>query len=195
MWLTYSPDGCTVYLTTGISYYGPPAHACQYCGAQFWHQERVKRSYSGEGGCIRFHLCCRGGKVVLPFQRDPPQFLAGLLDPHGDVLSKYFIKSIRSYNSMFAFTSLGAKIDTGINKEPGPYVFKINGQVHHRIGSLLPDEGKPPVYAQLYILTLKMSFRIECQFLIGTGSAIKIMELIKKLLKAWYGCSTSRMSW
>ena len=151
MWLTYSPDGCTVYLTPGISYYGPPAHACQYCGAQFWHQERVKRSYSGEGGCIRFHLCCRGGKVVLPFQRDPPQFLAGLLDPHGDVLSKYFIKSIRSYNSMFAFTSLGAKIDTGINKEPGPYVFKINGQVHHRIGSLLPDEGKPPVYAQLYI--------------------------------------------
>jgi len=38
-----------------------------------------------------------------------------------------------------------------INKGPGPYVFKINGQVHHRIGSLLPDEGKSPVYAQLYI--------------------------------------------
>jgi hypothetical protein len=52
---------------------------------------------------------------------------------------------------MFAFTSLGAKIDTGINRAPGPYVFKINGQVHHRIGSLLPDEGRPPVYAQLYI--------------------------------------------
>jgi len=52
---------------------------------------------------------------------------------------------------MFAFTSLGAKIDTGINRGPGPYVFKINGQVHHRIGSLLPDEGRPPVYAQLYI--------------------------------------------
>jgi len=52
---------------------------------------------------------------------------------------------------MFAFTSLGAKIDTGVNKGPGPYVFKINGQVHHRIGSLLPDEGAAPVYAQLYI--------------------------------------------
>jgi len=52
---------------------------------------------------------------------------------------------------MFAFTSLGAKIDMDINKGPGPYVFKINGQVHHRIGSLLPDEGKSPVYAQLYI--------------------------------------------
>ncbi|RCV38092.1 hypothetical protein SETIT_8G114400v2 [Setaria italica] len=32
-----------------------------------------------------------------------------------------------------------------------PYVFKINGQVHHRIGSLLQDEGKPSAYAQLYI--------------------------------------------
>jgi hypothetical protein len=49
---------------------------------------------------------------------------------------------------MFAFTSLGAKIDTSVNKKgPGPYVFKINGQVHHRIGSLLPDEGAAPVYA------------------------------------------------
>ncbi|KAL6598841.1 hypothetical protein ACP70R_046101 [Stipagrostis hirtigluma subsp. patula] len=132
------------------SYYGPPAHECQYCGAQFWYQERVKRSYSGEGH-IRFHLCCRGGKVSLPFLKDPPPFLAGLLNPNGNILSKYFLKSIRSYNSMFAFTSLGAKIDTGINKSPGPYVFKINGQVHHRIGSLLPDEGEPPVYAQLYI--------------------------------------------
>ncbi|WVZ75453.1 hypothetical protein U9M48_023503, partial [Paspalum notatum var. saurae] len=52
---------------------------------------------------------------------------------------------------MFAFTSFGAKIDKSINKGPGPYIFKINGQVHHRIGSLLPDEDKSPVYAQLYI--------------------------------------------
>jgi hypothetical protein len=28
---------------------------------------------------------------------------------------------------MFAFTSLGAKTDMGINKGHGPYVFKING--------------------------------------------------------------------
>ena len=83
----------------------------------------------------------------MPFQESPPPFLDKLLDPGGDVLSKYFIRSIRSYNSMFAFTSLGAKIDIGINRGPGPYVFKINGQVHHRIGSLLPDEGRPPVYA------------------------------------------------
>jgi hypothetical protein len=56
---------------------------------------------------------------------------------------------------MFAFTSLGAKIDNGVNKGPGPYVFKINGQVHHRIRSLLSDEGAAPVYAQLYIFYTK----------------------------------------
>jgi len=60
---------------------------------------------------------------------------------------------------MFAFTSLGAKIDTGVNKGPGPYVFKINGQVHHRIGSLLPDEGASPVYAQLYIFYTENEFQ------------------------------------
>jgi hypothetical protein len=56
----------------------------------------------------------------LPFQKDPPPLLDGLLNPNGCVLSKHFIKSVRSYNSMFAFTSLGAKIDTGVNKGPGP---------------------------------------------------------------------------
>ncbi|RCV38049.1 hypothetical protein SETIT_8G110800v2 [Setaria italica] len=42
-----------------------------------------------------------------------------------------------------------------INKGPRLYVFKINGQVHHRIGSSLPDEGKPPAYAQLYIFDIE----------------------------------------
>ena len=87
----------------------------------------MKRTYQGEGDRVRFHLCCRGGKVRLPLLKDPPPFLADLLNPNGDTFSKYFIKSIRSYNSMFAFTSLGAKIDMDINKGPSPYVFKING--------------------------------------------------------------------
>jgi hypothetical protein len=147
----------TVALADEISYYGPPAHVGQYCGAQFWYQKSVKRPYSNSSdrGHIRFHLCCRGGKVCLPYLKHPPPFLAKLLDPNGDILSKYILKSIRSYNSLFAFTSLGAKIDYGINKGPGPYVFKINGQVHHRIGSLLPEEGESLGYAQLYIVDIE----------------------------------------
>ncbi|TVU51753.1 hypothetical protein EJB05_03197 [Eragrostis curvula] len=56
-----SPLKSQATLLAETSYYGPPAHECHYCGAQFWYQERVKRSYSGEGGFVCFHLCCRGG--------------------------------------------------------------------------------------------------------------------------------------
>lgn len=52
---------------------------------------------------------------------------------------------------MFAFTSLGVDIDRLINTGRGPYIFRINGVVHHHIGSLIPEEGNRPQYAQLYI--------------------------------------------
>ena len=46
---------------------------------------------------------------------------------------------------------MGVHIDRSINTGDGPYVFRINGVVHHRIGSLLPEPGNKPEYAQLYI--------------------------------------------
>jgi hypothetical protein len=46
---------------------------------------------------------------------------------------------------------LGAAVDKTINNGIAPYVFKINGVVHHRIGSLLPKPGLRPKFAQLYI--------------------------------------------
>src|SRR6266508_6914493 len=52
---------------------------------------------------------------------------------------------------MFAFTSMGGNIDKNISKGKGPYVFRINGQIHHRIGSLLPQPNKIPQFAELYI--------------------------------------------
>ena len=52
---------------------------------------------------------------------------------------------------MFAFTSMGAHIDNTVNSQPGPYIFKINGQCHHLMGSLLPIDGESPRFAQLYI--------------------------------------------
>jgi hypothetical protein len=38
-----------------------------------------------------------------------------------------FRENIRAYNAMFAFISIGAKIDHTINDGSGPYVFKISG--------------------------------------------------------------------
>jgi hypothetical protein len=66
--------------------------------------------------------------------------------------SDRFMRLIREYNSMFAFTSLGVHVDRTVNVGNGPYVFKICGVVCHEIGSLLPPEGDPvPKFAQLYI--------------------------------------------
>lgn len=45
---------------------------------------------------------------------------------------------------------MGSNVDNNINVG-GPYVFRINGLVYHRIGSLLPPEEAIPNFAQLYI--------------------------------------------
>ena len=52
---------------------------------------------------------------------------------------------------MFSMTSMGAKVIESINDGRAPYVFKISGQVCHRIGSLMRPENRRPEYAQLYI--------------------------------------------
>jgi hypothetical protein len=62
-----------------------------------------------------------------------------------------FFNNIRSYNNMFSFTSLGGKIDSGMDDGPGPPHFVIAGQNYHRIGSLIPGNNQPPKFAQLYI--------------------------------------------
>lgn len=46
---------------------------------------------------------------------------------------------------------MGANIDRSMNDGRGPPVFKICGQIHHRIGSLLPLDGTPPKFIQLYV--------------------------------------------
>ena len=36
-------------------------------------------------------------------------------------------------------------------KNRGPYCFRINGQIYHRISQLEPESGKPPGFSQIYI--------------------------------------------
>ena len=52
---------------------------------------------------------------------------------------------------MFSFTSFGANIQSDINNSTAPYIFKISGQIHHLIGSLVLTDNNPPKFAQLYI--------------------------------------------
>lgn len=52
---------------------------------------------------------------------------------------------------MFAFTSMGGKIQREINVGGAPPIFVMNGENYHQIGSLMPLPGDNPKFAQLYI--------------------------------------------
>ena len=119
---------------------------CPDCGALHWEAEKLAKS---RGGIMRFGTCCLQGKVVLPPVQAPPMDLLHLyngVSPH----SEHFLKNIRRYNAAFALASLGVKVDRSVQDGHGPYVFKIHGALYHRVGALLPQPGRDPVYAQLY---------------------------------------------
>ncbi|KAL8513421.1 hypothetical protein ACS0TY_012763 [Phlomoides rotata] len=82
--------------------------------------------------------------------REPPQPLRDLLYSLNDK-SEYFLENIRSYSNMFAFTSMGGKIERSTNVGCAPPVLRIHGQNYHLIRSLLPTEGSTPKFALLYI--------------------------------------------
>jgi hypothetical protein len=72
---------------------------------------------------------------------------------HGrDPRAKNFKDNYRAYNSMFAFTSMGGQTHSKINNGRGPPQFILSGINYHRIGSLLPEAGTTPKFAQLYIV-------------------------------------------
>jgi len=52
---------------------------------------------------------------------------------------------------MFAMTSMGVKVINAVNDGHGPCMFKISGQLCHRIGSLIRARARRPEYCQLYI--------------------------------------------
>ena len=170
----------------GQSYLGEPKYKCKHCNAIFWYNERNQRQ-SQRNREIVYTNCCKNGKIRIPPYRNPPDFLSRLINNRDDPLSRHFLQKIRQYNSLFSFTSMGANIIKDINKGEGPYIFCINGQIHHRIGSLLPEHGQIPQYAELYIFDTQneINNRIKAlQKVDPTESDINphIVEELKKML-------------
>ncbi|XP_012827650.1 PREDICTED: uncharacterized protein LOC105948936 [Erythranthe guttata] len=108
---------------------GDQSYKCQSCGARMWYAERLDKHRNTSRP--EFSLCCQKDKVQLPDMKNPPPALSNLLFGT-DRQSKHFQDNIRSYNMMFAFTSLG-------------------GKNYHMMGSMLPEKGARPKFAQLYI--------------------------------------------
>ena len=109
---------------------------CKYCHALRWSNERQS-------------ICCLNGKVNIPIIKDPPEPLVSLLNENSKH-AKDFRKNIRKYNSAFQMTSFGCyRRITEKNFFP---TFKVQGQVYHYIGSLLPEEGCDHNYLQIYFM-------------------------------------------
>jgi hypothetical protein len=119
---------------------------CTHCGAKFWMDEKDQHSSQS---FPTFTVCCAGSKVRLPCLLRPPPYLMNLYTSL-ESEANTFRKNIRSYNSLLACTSFGTDVN-GEFQRSGVSNFTIHGQVYHFIGSLLPNKGQVPKFAQLYI--------------------------------------------
>ncbi|XP_020262692.1 uncharacterized protein LOC109838679 [Asparagus officinalis] len=162
-----------------VQNFGPPKVICEYCQAMLWYEERAEKSWKPKKPS--FSLCCGKGKIKFPLLKEPPSFLRELLYPGVSRQSNKFKENIRSYNSMFAFTSSGGNIDNTYNNGGGPYCFCLNGQNHHRIGSLKPVPGTTSKFCQLYIYDTENKIKNR---MISIKSTNKLDEdIVKGLLE------------
>jgi hypothetical protein len=166
--------------------FGPPTQVCEHCGAQLWYEERTKKSKK-----LKFNLCCSGGRIQLPILKDPPPFLGRLLNLNNDQRSIKFQLGIKIYNSFFAFTSLGGSVDNSVNNGSALYMFCLNGQNHHRIGSLIHVDSQRPTFAQLYIYDTENEVTNRIGSIIGDNSKNTVdQDIVAELLEILDQCNS-----
>ena len=137
---------------------------CSYCDSKRW-------------SCELESFCCRKGNVDLPPLSTYPHSIKDLFENND------FLKNIVAYNNLMALASMGCnEPDDGITNNKA--VFKVQGKVYHRIGSLLPLPGDSPKFGQLYF------YDSACEL----ENRLKVMQNLKKsivdrLQKALHSCN------
>ena len=116
-----------------LHYTGPMNELCSECQAL---------KFSGETPS----LCCTNGKVRLPDIRPPPADIDHMFEGENQLFTLKFIKAM---NAMCALGSIGVKESRVPGYNP---TYKIEGQMHHKIGSLQPRHGEKPKYMQVYFV-------------------------------------------
>ena len=144
---------------------------------------QLKESSEGQPS---FGMCCHHGKVKLPLPRQLPQPLLDLLREQHPA-SKEFLTHVRAYNSAFQLASHVYKDpDQGQRRAALPSNFRIQGRPCHLIGSLLPDEGSPPKFAQIYCSDLTYDAQVLRRMQVtGTREA----GLMRHLQDMLYQCN------
>jgi len=140
---------------------------------------RAFHSEDEENTRKKFSLCCRQGVIKLPDQIYPDE-LRSLLTEHPE--KSHFLANIREYNSAMAMASVGAKMPQ--QSKNGPYVFRIQGQIYHRISATQPEDGRSPSYGQLYILDSDAATNARISNPANSKCKQHIMALLNNVLTA-----------
>ncbi|OWZ20365.1 Helitron helicase [Phytophthora megakarya] len=97
-------------------------------------------------------VCCLEGRVLLALLNDPPGFLKKIVG-----IPALLCKT-RAYNTTLGLTSIGATISDYVaidtvytSGRQNVYTFRVQGTICHRIGSVLPEDGAEPSFAQGYV--------------------------------------------
>ena len=99
---------------------------------------------------ITFSACCGNGNIRLPPLKDPPQLLKYLLTGNTH-RHKHLHDNIRAYNSSLAVASLCLTGQEFKFKNPGPYCYRINGQLYHALSQMQSQHGQSPTFSHIYI--------------------------------------------
>lgn len=70
-----------------------------------------------------------------------------------------------------------------MNHGNGPPVFRIQGDLAHWSGSLLPEPGRPPIYAQLYIYEPHTAVAHRMSNNANSGLRQDTMELLENIIR------------
>lgn len=114
---------------------GPMDKVCPHCKAM-----KFKNETPG--------MCCASGKTDLPQLQPPLEPLMTLLSGVG-ANSKHFLSKIRKYNACFQMTSFGAD---KIHHDAFMPTFRIQGQIYHQLGALLPLPSEEHKFLQIYFI-------------------------------------------
>ena len=128
---------------------------CPHCQADHFKTEASKNDKL-------FRRCCHKGKVFLPELQAPDEEIKELF-ARITATSRSFFDNVRQFNYLLAFASTSASLDPKM-RTPGPYFYKICGQIHHYVSASLTANNEKPKYGQMYILDTKDATEQRMQF-------------------------------
>ena len=159
---------------------GEMEYVCGECGALMFKDEVHKYIHQGSNQ-LCFSMCCLYGCVKVPPVSEPPNLLKTLLLRNSST-SHHFVQNIRAYNSAFALASMTL---TGSEYEfqgKGPYFFRINGQIYHKISQLLPEPGQAHKFSQIYLYDA--ATKVNARLNLFSNLQRKIMQELQDMISS-----------